>query len=359
MPPPRIRQLDAVRGLAVLAVFVHNSGTDVPFLRPLRADGWMGVDLFFVLSGFLITGILLDTRGRDGYFRNFYGRRALRIWPLYYSALFLILFVLPRIHPADASLVFSPRSSPHWAYLLFLQNFFVPVPTAAFSLLGVTWSLAVEELFYLFWPLIVRLCTQKQLLTLACAVIGISPVMRYFAAEHGVLIYSNPFCRLDGLMCGAVLAVMVRSSRFASSRYVFQAWTTLAFSLGLAVFLDYHRELWLVFSFVALSAMCLVYLALFSEQKWFRRVLTNRALVYTGTVSYGMYVLEKIPLGGVKEFHLDGHPWFAFSLALTATYAVATFSWIALEQPFLHLKRYFEFPVAHPARHPDPLVNVT
>lgn len=359
MPPARIRQLDSVRGLAVLAVFVHNSGTDIPLLRPLRAEGWMGVDLFFVLSGFLITGILLDTRGRDGYFRNFYGRRALRIWPLYYSALFFILFVLPRIHPADASLVFSPRSSPHWAYLLFLQNFFVPVPTAAFSLLAVTWSLAVEELFYLFWPCIVRLCSRRQLLTLACAVIGISPILRYFAVEHGVLIYSNPFCRLDGLMCGAVLALMVRSGRLASSRYVLQAWSMLACSLALAVFLDLCRELWLGFSFVAIAALCLVYLALFSEQKWFRLVLTNRALVYTGTVSYGMYLLEKIPLGAVKEFHLDGHSWFALSLALAATYGIASFSWIALEQPFLHLKRYFEFPVAPPARQPDPLVNVT
>ena len=151
----RIPQLDAVRGIAVLVVMLHNSGA---FPR-LFAHGWMGVDLFFVLSGFLISGILLDTKQSESYFNNFYIRRCLRIWPLYYSALVFMFVLVPFLRPSEASAIFASRSSPWWAFPLFLQNFLVPSPTGATGLLGVTWSLAVEEQFYLVWPWVIRYCS--------------------------------------------------------------------------------------------------------------------------------------------------------------------------------------------------------
>src|ERR1700730_3509092 len=103
----------------------------------------MGVDLFFVLSGFLITGILVDARQSEGYFKNFYARLCLRIWPLYYCLIVLMFVVVPLLRPSEAHTVFE-KSSPWWAYPLFLQNFLIEVPTNAAGPLAVTWSLAIE-----------------------------------------------------------------------------------------------------------------------------------------------------------------------------------------------------------------------
>ena len=108
----KISQLDAVRGLAVLLVLLHNTDR-YPSLHPqwISGNGWMGVDLFFVLSGFLITGILIDSKQSEGYFRNFYARRCLRIWPLYYSVLLFMFVIVPIVRPSEAHAVFDARSS--------------------------------------------------------------------------------------------------------------------------------------------------------------------------------------------------------------------------------------------------------
>src|SRR5437899_9753322 len=105
----RIRQLDAIRGVAILTVILHNQREQFPSLHLMSVfqNGWMGVDLFFVLSGFLITGILLDTKESAPYFTNFYARRCLRIWPLYYSMLFFMFVVVPFLRPSDGHLVFD------------------------------------------------------------------------------------------------------------------------------------------------------------------------------------------------------------------------------------------------------------
>src|SRR5437867_1846290 len=128
----KIPQLDAVRGIAILLVILHNQSSVFPSLHLewLFANGWMGVDLFFVLSGFLITGILVDTKASDGYVTNFYARRCLRIWPLYYALIVFMFIVVPLVHPSGRQPIFE-RSSPWWAYPLFLQNMLVPSPTMA------------------------------------------------------------------------------------------------------------------------------------------------------------------------------------------------------------------------------------
>src|SRR5271170_1594067 len=188
----RIPQLDAVRGVAVLLVLLHN--TDIYpslHLHLISDNGWMGVDLFFVLSGLLITGILLDTKRSEGYFRNFYSRRCLRIWPLYYSVLLFMFVIVPFVRPSEAHAVFEARSSPWWAFPIFLQNFLVRIPAMATGPLGVTWSLAVEEQFYLVWPLVVRFCNVGQLRKIAIAAICISPALRFYLSLHQADIYSD------------------------------------------------------------------------------------------------------------------------------------------------------------------------
>jgi peptidoglycan/LPS O-acetylase OafA/YrhL len=345
----KIPQLDAVRGIAVLLVLLHN--TDIYpalHLRLISDNGWMGVDLFFVLSGLLITGILLDTKQSDGYFRNFYARRCLRIWPLYYSVLLFMFVIVPVLRPSEAPTVFAARSSPWWAYPIFLQNFLVPIPTMATGALGVTWSLAVEEQFYLVWPLVVRFCSEAQLRKITIAVICISPALRFYLSQHQVNIYSNTFCRLDGLMAGALLALVIRSVSFSPPRLLTSAWITLLVSVPLALMIEmaFHAK-WIVFSLTALASVSFIYLALFSTQKWLRSVLTNRFLVYTGTISYGIYLLQKIPLDAAKTLHLDQHQFLALPITAATTYAMATLSWNLLEKPVLRFKRFFEPSTIH------------
>ena len=344
----KIPQLDAVRGIAVLLVLLHN--TDVyPSLHLglIAGNGWMGVDLFFVLSGFLITGILLDTKQSERYFQNFYARRCLRIWPLYYSALLFMFVIVPLLRPSEAHVIFATRSSPWWAYPLFLQNFLIPIPTSATGLLGVTWSLAVEEQFYLVWPLVVRFCTEAQLRRIATAVICLSPALRFYLSLHQVNIYSNTFCRLDGLMAGALLAVVIRSPGFHPSKFVTRAWILFLVSVPLALGIEIFHARWIGFSVVAAASVSFVYLALFSAQKWLQAILTNRPLVYTGTISYGIYILEKIPGDVVKVLHLDGLPFLSLAFTTCATYSLAAISWKFLEKPFLRLKRNFETEKVH------------
>jgi peptidoglycan/LPS O-acetylase OafA/YrhL len=335
----KIPQLDAVRGVAILLVILHNQSNAFPSLRldGLFANGWMGVDLFFVLSGFLITGILIDTKSADGYFKNFYARRCLRIWPLYAALLVFMFVIVPRLRPADAHTVFD-KSSPWWAYPLFLQNVLVPSPTNAAGPLAVTWSLAIEEQFYLIWPWIVRYSSPAQIRRLAIAVIALSPALRLYLSFHDVNLYTNVFCRLDGLMAGALVALPIRS---LPSRFVRPAWIALGVAVPLALVTEAMNARWIVFSLSAAASAAFVWLALFATPTWFQTALTNRFLVYTGTISYGLYLLHKIPFDMVKPFHLDRHPLLALPVLLAACYALAALSWNFLEQPFLSLKRCF------------------
>jgi peptidoglycan/LPS O-acetylase OafA/YrhL len=338
----RLPQLDGVRGIAILLVMLVNTSDKYPALHldHFVGNGWMGVDLFFVLSGFLITGILLDTKESPDYFKNFYARRALRILPLYYSILLLVFVVIPLLRPSDAQTIFE-RSSPWWAYPVFLQNFLLAVPTLAAGPLGTTWSLAIEEQFYLVWPLIVRYCSHRQLRRIATVMILVAIPLTYYLSSRHFLIYSNVFCRQVGLMAGALLALLVRSDKFAPPRYLRPAWIVFAVTLFSAFVSEYLNARWLTFTAVALAASSFIFLALHSEQKWLQTALRNRFLAYTGLISYGLYLTHKIPLDVAQVLHLDRHPVYILPTMFAGSYALATASWFLLEQPFLRMKRFF------------------
>jgi peptidoglycan/LPS O-acetylase OafA/YrhL len=339
----KIPQLDAVRGVAILVVLAHNlHGFSSPPFSYLTNYGWMGVDLFFALSGFLITGILLDSKSSADYFRNFYARRCLRIWPLYYSVLILMFVIVPLARPQDTAELFQ-RSSPWWSYPIFLQNFLVAAPALAVGALGVSWSLAVEELFYLVWPFCVRLFSAEFLQIVAWTVLILSPGLRLYFLTHHWIIYSNPLCRLDGMMAGALLAMQVRKAGFAPGRLLQPAWMMFLVTGSMAILTAAYEVMWLAFSMAALASAALVYLAIFATDTWFRAALTNRFLMYTGTISYGLYLLHKIPDDAFKRLHWkDTHPVAAFWAAVLVSYVLAIVSWKLLEKPFLNLKRFCE-----------------
>jgi len=336
----RIPQLDALRGLAILVVIVHNSGA----LPRLSADGWMGVDLFFVLSGFLITGILIDSRQSESYFKTFYLKRCLRIWPLYFSLLLFMFVVVPSLRPSEAPGIFA-RSAPWWSYILFVQNLLVRFPTMATGALAVTWSLAIEEQFYFVWPWALRYFSLAHVRRIAIAVLCLSPLLRLYLSSplssHPIDTYPNSFCRLDGLMAGALLALAIRAENFVPSKFIRNAWITLAIAAPSAFLTEALHARWIAFSFVAIACASFVYLAMFSTQKWLQSALSNRFLIYTGTISYGLYLLHKFPLDAAKVMHFDRHPLLVLPLAIVASYALAALSWHFMEQPFMRLKRFF------------------
>jgi peptidoglycan/LPS O-acetylase OafA/YrhL len=208
--------------------------------------------------------------------------------------------------------------------------------------LAVTWSLAVEEQFYLVWPFVVRFSSRAQIGRIAAAVFCAGPFIRWVLLARGVNIYSNVFCRLDGIMWGALLAVAVRSRAFEGGRRVGAAWMALAVSLPLALLAATLHLDAIVYSLSAFASIALVYVALFAPEGWLQWLLTNRFIVYTGTISYGLYLLHKLPFDAVKSLPLDRYAPLALLGMLAACYLIAAISWVAFEKPLLGLKRLFE-----------------
>jgi peptidoglycan/LPS O-acetylase OafA/YrhL len=218
-PIGHIATLDGLRGLAILLVLmfhllVMDAVTPVDRLFTRVAEfGWCGVDLFFVLSGFLITGILLDTKSQPHYFRNFYVRRALRILPLYYAVVVLALVVLPLLpHPKVAN--FGRIAGDEIWYWLHLCNFSI-AKAGAFrhGILDVCWSLAIEEQFYLLWPVVVLVCSRRFLVGVCVALALSALAFRLWLRLEGyspIAVYVLPFCRMDGLAIGGLVATLAR-----------------------------------------------------------------------------------------------------------------------------------------------------
>jgi peptidoglycan/LPS O-acetylase OafA/YrhL len=358
----RVAELDGFRAFAVLMVFVHHLFYGWPtaalsstprLIRAVLGRGWLGVDLFFVLSGFLITGILIDSREGEHYFRNFYTRRILRIVPLYLTCILIMYFGYP-----DAGAYF--RLS-----LLYLANFSyffgVKVPHGP----GVFWSLAIEEHFYLIWPLVVRFLNRFWLLGLTALIVFGTPILRGICAHAGMNpeleIYPYSFFRFDGLALGAMLALWVRSRYYSRS----SAWALAGFLIGsscliLLVGLPYgitgaktvagtaFHYTQAEFVFAGLMALALAY-----RGSTFTAFLRCRALGITADLSYCIYLIH-LTVGDfyyrlLHAMHFDDvvHLGAVGALGLrilvvgTATFGLAALSKKFLENPFLRLKRYF------------------
>jgi peptidoglycan/LPS O-acetylase OafA/YrhL len=201
--PAYIPELQGLRGIAVLSVVIYHChprliGTWVYYSS---LWGWAGVNLFFVLSGFLITSILLEARGKRHYFRNFYARRALRIWPVYVLVLVVCYLNAPWLIGLPVSEAI--RTAPWWAYLLFLQNLFhLALPPA----ISPTWSLAIEEQYYFLWAPVVRLLRRPWMLAAMLAVALVAaPLFRM--SHHAWITPTHTLTHIDGIAMGSLLAL--------------------------------------------------------------------------------------------------------------------------------------------------------
>lgn len=346
--PKHIPQLDVLRGIAVLTVMGYHGLYLIPHLHLnlVLGTGYLGVDLFFVLSGFLITGILVRTKDSPNYFRNFYARRALRIWPVYYALLLFTFIALPLIHPQSAADIFA-KSHPWESYPLFLQNF--AVNGNSFGTLTATWSLAIEEQFYLVWPLIIFLAPPRLLKPIAIGALLLSVATRW-SVQYGlipsIIIYTNTLTRLDGLALGALLALWIPQARKTTVRLV--ATIGLLLTTPIALALGYlHPGHWSFFAVVSACFACLLLLAIQIDA-----LSKLRFLRYTGKISYCLYLIH-VPvfmLAETSAVHMlvpfrSGATGDAvlFLASILVCYGIAAVSWTFFESKFLRLKDRFNY----------------
>ncbi len=366
----RIPELDGLRGMAIALVLcfhyftISTTSPSTQLLSDLHASTrlfWSGVDLFFVLSGFLIGGNLLDARDSPAYFKTFYIRRICRILPVYFLLLAVIgitYFFVYRPIGASLNWIFAGEL-PWYAYFSFAQNLWMAKWNVAGSLiLVVTWSLAVEEQFYLVLPFLVRFVRRSALPYVYLAGIVIAPLVRVFIALRfplkSVATYVLLPCRMDAMFLGALCAYCLREPGIWSwlDRRRGVLWIALLILLaGLPVLNASLGPTWVPFSFLmvsvgygwiaALYATVLI-LALIDPRSVLGRAMRWPWLASLGAISYSVYLFHL----GIYFFCLwllTGHEWFLASwrdflvtcLAFIITIILGRVSWLFFEKPIV------------------------
>jgi peptidoglycan/LPS O-acetylase OafA/YrhL len=364
--------LDGIRGLAILLVMVHHFtiyGMGKPALFVDRAfyvvasAGWCGVDLFFVLSGFLITGILLDAKGSEHFFRNFYVRRILRIFPLYYGFLTFVFVILPYIMPVgDNFRLLIDQQGWYWSYLVNLPIAFEGWPR--FYVIGHFWSLAIEEQFYLFWPLVVFFCGRRQLLImcLVCFAVSFGIRLGFALAGYPLAGYVLTPARMDTLAVGAFLALIIRRPNGLRSltQWMWPIGGAAAFILGV-IFVQQRglgdtdftvQTIGYSMLAVMFGAMLVTAVTSSNESK-LGKLFGHPLLVFFGRYSYGLYVFHH-PVVLLMQANILGESglpvYFGSQLPSLMLYFIAAtgisvslalISWHGYEVHFLKLKALF------------------
>jgi peptidoglycan/LPS O-acetylase OafA/YrhL len=331
--------LDGVRGVAILMVIAHHAA--------LFDSGWIGVDLFFVLSGYLITGILVGARADPHYFRNFWMRRALRILPACAAFLAVLLVISPWL--------LGERLPAHQIWLwLFAANLtiarhgFSAVPPYTAHL----WSLAVEEQFYLIWPFVVLACSVRTLRRVCVAGIVLALAFRVLLHLHntGLAIYVLMPTRMDALLVGGWLAITPVSRRTAGLVGGAAGMLTVVILAGH----EAHSRLVETIGYTAIAVTGGALVSLATQDERVIRVLSWRPFRTAGKYSYAAYLWQIVVLmevGSRTSLHAG---WQAFIAGALGTYLIAWISWRLIEAPALRLKRFF--PEARP-REPETLLR--
>jgi len=341
--PSYIPELQGLRGLAVLAVVIYHCHPRLEGTLFYRASlwGWAGVNLFFVLSGFLITSILLESREKPHYFRNFYARRALRIWPVY--VLVLVVCYLNAPWFIGPPVVQAIRTAPWWAYILFLQNLFhLALPPS----IGPTWSLAIEEQYYVLWAPLVRLLSRPWLLAVfLCGALIASPLLRL--SHFAWITPTHTLTHLDGIATGSLLAIGLHTLPLSRRTWLiaglagmvvgFPAAGTIA---GGTAFLDTALT-------AGFGGAVLASIASTGARNPLNALLRRGPLAYWGRISYGMYMTHIMVFiyFGWFDRRMDAHGVLGnlavVAFRLTASTIVATALWYGFESRILKLKRRF------------------
>lgn len=337
-----IKQLDGLRAFAVISVMLFHLG--IPFF----SAGWLGVPLFFVLSGFLITGILINNKNKPHRFKNFYIRRSLRIFPLYYFYILVVFLFCTYLGVQDPN--------PWWWYLTYTQNYFYSINNFHYvsgQELGHTWSLAVEEQFYLLWPFVVLLCSRYVSVIAAIILCIVSISLRYYLTTHTSIVAFSPlFSSMDMLLVGGLLAYSSLNYRLFKSfsllmLFIGSAWTFMIVKYDMFVFGGHYGITGPNQSFFISSTLLFAgIIGVISSGIIKAEFLNFKPLNYLGRISYGLYiwhpfvniVVDVVLYRGYFTF-ITG--WYVVASKLILTVVVASISYFYLELPFLRLKEKY------------------
>jgi len=333
--------LDGFRAIAsLLVLLVH---TDCVYFQ----SGWVGVPMFFVLSSFLITNILITNKKSENYFKTFYYRRILRIFPIYYLALFFCL---------AWGFLMKFDVSQFLYYFLYVQCFTLSnqlEPVFCNSILRHTWSLSVEEIFYLLWPAVIYFLNQKKVI-ITCVILGVGSLIFKFLlieSNNGPLALLSFFGNLDCLMIGALLSIYITQPDFE-----FKPWhkqmliITLIFTVVFILIPFFNiSQGQLLFSKIALSFtiswlsfFALLYFVAGNAGNMVKLLLNNQLISYLGKISYGTYLYHLLVYMFMSSllFHykISLNSTLDSLLKISLTYGVAIASWHFIEKPILGLK---------------------
>lgn len=356
-------ELDVLRFLAFLAVFFHHalprdaelyirngfSPALTQLVLAVKGAGAYGVDLFFALSAYLITELLLREHAKRGTFSvsAFYIRRALRIWPLYFVFLALTIFIIPTMFSDER---FGPMYMVSFAF--FFGNWVSAAYGLPFSVASPLWSISVEEQFYIAWPLLLLLFGVHRIKHLAIVLLAIALGTRIFlaqyAAEHPA-VWCNTFARLDPIALGAILAFVLggRAPQIKRAFRLLMIGVAVAGFLLVAVYLKQDGPSSIATYSVTAVASIVLLIAVLQSDARLLRFPPFSWLVYLGRISYGLYVfhLLAIALAGqvliIPLLGIQANFEIRLLLAFVLTVLLATISYVWLEQPFLKLKERF------------------
>lgn len=347
--------LEGLRGVAIILVLLYHNFRFISYFN----YGWLGVDLFFVLSGFLITGILLRTVDRKSYFKNFYARRTLRIFPLYYLTLILFILVFPNIKNFPLDLRYYVDHQ--WWFWTYLQNWCLILYYNSFSnALTHFWSLAVEEQYYLLWPLVVFFVRSPRKLLVICLCLLVSIIAaRIWIWEHKDTLFTHSwlflFTRIDGIVIGSMLVLVLKLKPDFLPRY----FTFLVLLLAVLNFVFYYLNRayqlnyppWDIVGYTTFSgmfALC-VYEIVKNHNGITFKLLSLWPLRFLGKYSYGLYVFHwpvyilAYPVL-IKYFHFRSTLANMSAAAFICTILgiiISVISYHCFEIHFLKLKRFF------------------
>lgn len=339
--------LDGVRGIAALMVVLFhfftypnsNHAPNIELYQKLTEFGQHGVSLFFVLSGFVITRILINSRERNNYFRSFYTKRVLRILPLYYFFLFIYYWVTPQITDG-----YDGGFKLHLPFYFYLQNF-----THVFNFKaagpGHYWSLAVEEHFYLLWPLAVFLISPKNIWKAILISIILVLILKYFMLKKDIPINYFTFTRIDQILMGAYLAVLEWEKFFTSKnslrKMIILGILTLCISLVIYISSKYYPLIFDLTKYLILGAFFFSMIGILislNKDHFINKILSGFILQYLGRISYGIYVWHVLALLILNRFFLVQNILIDILLTFGLTILLAHLSFFYFETFFLKLK---------------------